>query len=495
MADADPVGGDNAKIVGVECQANGVNAFHVVDGRGNRHIVEAGWYLSCHGPLQGKRKTGCPSGYRPPPTKPEHYWSKGSQPCVAMLKVCERLLGNVELTQDVISKFCDQETECGVCLEVLPLNIRANGFLVCCECYKPLHTACAQKWCRHNGTPKCPFCQSSADQAGVVPHVEDRGHPRPASKIAERGHKRRIDGEVLNLSEFVEHVGGPVNAARAIEASWVDAKLIPGPPTPTSEIPLTVFLSGDREEGFRVCPTYQIPHLGALPADLSMEGLPFVSEDVTLKLMSDDVLYPADLFDLVENNEDELDVGVEEHMEAVQEVSSGLTERHVGALFAEHQQLLLVFVSADSKGVYIGLVATRIDVVPAGAEAYPKEVNGVRVLLFGGGIDLLRVYPDATMSPALAGATIGPDPKKRYGTLGAVVRDLASRWLSRRHTCSSIHLLRQKLSWRAVSCQRKLMTAPSSLGEVTLLGVRAKLNQPSILLASTTLSRMCGTQE
>lgn len=213
-----------------------------------------------------------------------------------------------------------------------------------------------------------------------------------------------------------------MNAARAIEASWVAARLIPGPPTPTSEIPLTVFLSGDREEGFRVCPTYQIPHLGALPVDLSMEGLPLVSEDVTLKLMSDDVLYPADFLDLVENDEDELDVGVEEHMDAVQEVSSGLTESHVGDLFANHQQLLLVFVSADSKGVYIGLVATRIDVVPAGAEAYPKDVNGVRVLLFDGGIDLM-VNRDATMSPALAGAAIGPDPKERYGTLGAVVRD------------------------------------------------------------------------
>lgn len=253
MADADPVGDDNAKIVSVECQANRVNAFRVIDGRGNLHIVEAGWYLSCHGPLQGKRKTGCPSGYRPPPTMPEHFWSEGGRPCVAMRKVCERLLGNVELTQDVISKFYAQETKCGVCFQVLPLNIRANGFLVCSECYKPLHTTCVQEWCRHNGTAKCPFCRSSVDQVssvhrhapntshmlphhlggaetvgaastatvqrasplwrrlrylwyrngqeflmlwyfqeGVVPHVEDRGHPGPASKVSNHQLQPRV---------------------------------------------------------------------------------------------------------------------------------------------------------------------------------------------------------------------------------------------------------------------------------------------------------------
>jgi hypothetical protein len=228
----------------------------------------------------------------------------------------------------------------------------------------------------------------------------------------------------LNLSEFVEHISGPDNAALAIEKSWIDNGLIPGPPTPSTERSLSVFLASLPDGRVVVCPTYQIHTLHELPLELSMKGLPFTHADVTLKLTMEDICFPPDV---LAPEEGSLDAGVELYSEAILAAHATITVDVVGGLFATHDMLLAVFVSADADGLFVGLVVTRADVLPMRAQPYPEVVGGIRVVLIAGGVDLMACHPAARMKPAQQGAAIGVDPKTTYGTLGAVVVDAEDR--------------------------------------------------------------------
>jgi hypothetical protein len=157
---------DAATIVRVvQDQSNQVYHFHVKDVLGRMHVVEAGWYLSCNGGPkdstkegQKPKKKGCPrpTGFRPSGTP-----FPRTKACVAMRKVCDRLLETTDVTEEIMDHFKDQKVECFMCAEGVSLQLRPGDFLVCGTCFKAVHTKCARSWSISSGELQCPRCRSS----------------------------------------------------------------------------------------------------------------------------------------------------------------------------------------------------------------------------------------------------------------------------------------------------------------------------------------------
>eukprot|EP00038_Savillea_parva_P012879 m.207518 g.207518 ORF g.207518 m.207518 type:complete len:899 (+) comp23799_c0_seq1:238-2934(+) len=243
-----------------------------------------------------------------------------------------------------------------------------------------------------------------------------------------------MTADVYGLDKFVEYVGGPVSAARAIVCSWIDAGLLSGPYPVPREQPLSLYVL-ERERHaldagvdgqhngskFVVCPTYMV-NVVILAKDLAIKGIPDVrsGSGVTLKLLEEDLYFPPDMYDMPPD--EHLNGGVIAHDAALTKAYAAIGDDEANTMFQEHATLLLMFITADAVGVYVGAVFPRLDVGPA--RHFPEEINGIRVRKFDGCIHP-AYFEHADMKPAGPGAgiSVGLMQGSTQGSLGAVVYD------------------------------------------------------------------------
>lgn len=195
------------------------------------------------------------------------------------------------------------------------------------------------------------------------------------------------DFQFMSLDAFVSHVGGPDNAAQAIETSWIAAKLI-------SEwvgrfCVYVVFCGEPPNAGYKVCPTYVIENLNKLRQTFNTTGIPDVIavDNTVLCLGIDDILFPPSL-DQHHPSDKTPFYDTARYADEIHKANDAISS-DIGSLLSDYSFISMVYVTADADGVYLAIVVPRSDVWPASFPApFPTAIKGIPVRLLEGAMDL-----------------------------------------------------------------------------------------------------------